>query len=192
MDYADLFDQMARGADHILHAKINDGWNEIRRFFDRVEKRCDPNAEVFAKVVIYTDEEHYYCCHLAVVNRSCTGAGDARLEDEGWLNLGKVADPTSAKLKRLQRGWGRAALRGIHAFNYQKWAGKVSPDRGLIAFDVSVPVQLWDLVGYYKDDTRGHIEEDWATLTGVGGCVHFAHLQILPYSDGSWFASHPD
>src|SRR5665647_1144005 len=102
MDYADLFDQMARGVDHILHAKINDGRNEIRQFLKRVEKRCDPNSEVFAKVVIYTDEEHHYCCHLAVVNRSCTGADDARLKKEGWSILGKVGDPTSAKLKRLQ------------------------------------------------------------------------------------------
>lgn len=192
MDYGDLFDEIERGAAHMLHSKINDGLNEILGALDRVEERCDPNDEVFAKIYIYTDEEHYYCCHLAVVKRSCTGADDARLEKEGWSTLGKVADHTSAKVKRLERDWGQGALRRIHAFKYQKWAGKVSPDRELIAFDVSVPVQLWDLVDYYKDDTTGHIEEDWATFTGVGGCVHFAYLQILPYYDGSWFASHLD
>ena len=94
--------------------------------------------------------------------------------------MGKVGDPTSAKVKRLECAWEEPSLRCTHAFDYQKWVGKVPPGPELIAFDVSAPVQLWDLVDYFRRDITEQMEEDWATLAGEDGCVHFAYLQVLP------------
>ncbi len=154
------------------------GLRAVWTVLDHDLKGSNPSSEVFVKTDIWTDELDFFTSHFAVVKGGCTAA-DPRIDQVGWIRLGRVADPTRANYKRFRR-WKDPSLHWNYALKYQKWLACAKGND--LGFDVSAPEQLWDIVGDFKEDIIAGVEEDWATLTANGGCVEFAYLQVLPDS----------
>ena len=161
-----VFDRIPRG-------KMKTGLNGVCRDLDKVAQRCDPSAELFAHVSSWIDDT---LLHLAVVKRTRTPASDAWTKRAEWINLGKVADPTSSKLIKLGRHWNEAWSRDIHAFVSRKWVGWGEP----VPIHISAPEGAWYFLDYFEDDIMDNIEMFWSSLTTGDGCVHCAYLHFLP------------
>jgi hypothetical protein len=142
----------------------------------------DSSSEVFVKIDTWTGELDFFTCHFAVVKRAYTAPADPRIDQFGWIRLGKMADPTRAKFRRFRLCWKDPSLHWIYAFEHQKWLARAKLNGHDLAFDVSAPEQLWDIVNDFQEDITVGVEEDWATLTAMDGCVQFASLLVLPDS----------
>ena len=168
--------------------KMKEEREEIRAALDVAAKRCHPSAEVFVRMTnkwitfdggLVHDAAELSLLHLAVVKRTCTAAGDARIKQADWIGLGKVADPTSAILKRLCVHLNEPWSPSIHAFFHEEWGGGLVPSRRrFLVFDVSAPVQFWFLVEHFKWNITEQMEKDWAMLTSKYDRLVLAYLQV--------------
>jgi hypothetical protein len=145
--------------------------------FDKIGQHCDPTAELFAQIRSYMDDT---LLHLAVVKRTRTAVSDAWIKRAGWINLGKAADPMSAKVIRLGRHWNEAWSRDICPFVSRKWARRVAGGGRAIPIHISAPEGAWPFLDYFEDDLMDDVEMFWSSLTTGDGCVHCAYLHLLP------------
>ena len=162
--------------DHVPPGKMKTGLNVVCKDFDKIRQHRDPNAEVFAQIGCYTEDT---LLHLAVVKRTRTATSDAWSKRAGWINLGKAADPTSAKVISLGRHWHEAWSREISPFVSRKWRGHVWAGRPIPIY-ISAPEEAWPVLDYFEHDIIKDIELFWTSLTTGDGCVHCAYLQLLP------------
>ena len=174
--------------DHMSQGKMKQEREQIGAALDVAVKRCHPSAEVFVRMTnkwvtfdegLVHDAAELSLLHLAVVKRSCTAAGEARIKQAGWISLGKVADPASAIIKRLGVHLNEPWSPSIHAFFHDEWAGLAPSRRRILLFGVSAPVQFWSLVDYFKWNITQQMEEDWAMLTSKNDRLVLAYLQVL-------------
>ena len=148
-----------------LKSQMKGGQNEFCAAHDKAVECCDPSAEVFVKIDKWkNDASEHLLLHLAVVTRTCIAAQDISIKHAGWINLGKVVDPTSAIVERLKSHWNNPWSNCTSALVHQELSceppmlrlsatGLVS-SVCLIAFDVSAPVQDWLLVHSFKEEIR--------------------------------------
>ena len=156
--------------------KLKTGLNVVCKDFDKIRQHRDPHAELFAQIDCCVDDT---LLHLAVVKRTRTATSDAWIKRAGWINLGKAADPTSAKVIRLGRHWNEAWSREISPFVSRRWRGHVWGGRAIPIY-ISAPEGAWQFLDYFEDDLIEDIELFWTSLTTGDGCVHCAYLQLLP------------
>jgi hypothetical protein len=167
-----VYDQMSQG-------KMKDGLKEVCAALDKAVKHCNPNAEIFFRIDLWSSipaRPGLTLLHLAVVTPPRAAAGNWKNMRAGWISLGKVADPTTAIVERLRRHWYESNC--IYAFFHSIWVGTVT--NVPVPIEVSAPAQLWGLLQDYKGNVTEQMKVDWATLTEEDGSVDFAYLQVLP------------
>ncbi len=143
--------------DHVPPGKMKTGLNVVCKDFDKIRQHRDPHAELFAQIDCCVDDT---LLHLAVVKRTRTATSDAWIKRAGWINLGKAADPTSAKVIRLGRHWNEAWSREISPFVSRKWRGHVWGGRAIPIY-ISAPEGAWPFLDYFEDDLIEDIELFW-------------------------------
>jgi hypothetical protein len=163
--------------DHIPRGKMKTGLNVLCKDLDKIRQHHDPGAELFAQFGSWMDDT---LLHLAVVTRTRTAVSDVWIKRAGWINLGKAADPTSAKVINLGRHWKEAWSRDIRPFVSRKWRGQLALGGWGIPIHISAPERAWQFLDYFEDDLIDNSELFWTSLTTGDGRVHCAYLQLLP------------
>ncbi len=166
--------------DHMSQGKMKDGEGEFSAALGNALFPSRLSAEVFVKIGTH-EAAGLGLLHLATVaKRTRNAASSSRIKHAGWIKVGKVCEYPDAIVERLKHKRPDPWSNSIYAFVREEWTGAIRSYCEFTRFDVTAPVQIWDLVASLKRLITEQAEHDWAALTADKGCVQFAHLQFLP------------
>ena len=169
--------------DHMSQGKMKNGEGEFSAALDNALFPSRATAEVLVRIGTH-EAAGLGLLHLATVaKRTRNAASSSRIKHAGWIKVGKVCEYPDAIVERLKRKRPNPWSSSIYAFVREEWIGPIRSHRShykFTRFDVTAPVQVWDLVASQKRLITEQAEHDWAALTADKGCVQFAHLQFLP------------